>query len=111
MITINQCKDAEIRFRVPSHMKDDFLRMCRNRDVPASHLLRRFVRSALVARVPDMDDEIRQRPVSVYDCPRCGASEVGDINGFNLCQECRLVWRTLPSPEPVYDNQKGGMKR
>jgi len=74
MITCSEVKDDEIRFRVPTHLKQDFLDMCQLRDVPASHLLRRFVRSALAARVPDMDDEIRQRPVSVYDCPRCGGS-------------------------------------
>jgi len=105
-------KDAEIRFRVPAWLKDDFLRHCRLRDVPASHLLRRFIRAAVNDQGPSLADDVRLNPATAYDCPRCGSSEVVDApDGRWLCPACRLAWQTIPSDlVTTYADRLGGKR-
>jgi len=98
MMPLDNVKDAEIRFRIPARLKADFLRHCLLRDVPASHLLRRFIRAAVADQGPSLIDDVRVNPATVYDCPRCGSSEVvGATDGRWLCPACRLAWQTVPS--------------
>jgi len=40
-------KDCEVRFRVPRWMKEDFTYYCQVYDIPASHLLRGYIRKLL----------------------------------------------------------------
>jgi len=47
VMRLDNSKTREIRFRVPSWMKEDFTRLCEVQDVPAAHLLRRYIRDAL----------------------------------------------------------------
>jgi ribosomal protein S27AE len=110
MMLPDNVKDAEIRFRVPAWLKDDFLRHCRLRDVPASHLLRRFIRAAVNDQGPSLADDVRLSPTTAYDCPRCGSSElVASSDGRWLCPACRLAWQTIPSElVRTYADRLGG---
>lgn len=44
---LDNVKAHEVRFRVPRWMKEDFMLYCEVRDIPASHLLRGFIRKLL----------------------------------------------------------------
>jgi len=48
MVRLDNSKICEIRFRVPYWMKEDFHRHCDAQDVPASHLLRQYIRQVLL---------------------------------------------------------------
>ena len=50
LMTMDNTKIAEIRFRVPVWLKEDFKAYCEVRDVPASYLLRSFVRGLISAK-------------------------------------------------------------
>jgi len=91
MMELDNAKDVEIRFRVPAWLKQDFLDMCRRLDVPASYLLRRFVRTTLASR--SIDDGFQIHLPKATECPRCACSDLADVEGgFMRCLECRLVW-------------------
>ena len=91
MMELDNVKDVEIRFRVPAWLKQDFLDMCRRLDVPASYLLRRFVRTTLASR--SIDDGFQIHQPKATECPRCACSDLSDAEGgFLVCSECRLVW-------------------
>lgn len=47
-IHLDNSKICEIRFRVPYWMKEDFHKHCEAQDVPASHLLRQYIRQILL---------------------------------------------------------------
>ena len=97
MMLPDNVKDAEIRFRIPAWLKADFLRHCQMRDVPASHLLRRFIRAAVSDQGPSsLADDVRRNPATAYDCPRCGCSEVVTTDGPYFCPACRLTWQYVP---------------
>jgi len=106
MMVLDNTKDAEIRFRVPAWLKDDFLSYCERRDIPAAHLLRRFVRAVLTERALNFEDEVQVLKAKPFDCPRCGCSEVKSLStGYGLCLECRLVWRELPEGSEIYQDR------
>ena len=46
-VRLDNAKIAEIRFRCPHWMKEDFSRYCEANDVPAAHVLRQFIRKIL----------------------------------------------------------------
>ena len=104
MMTLDNVKDDEIRFRLPAWLKADFLRHCERRDVPASQLLRRFVRAVVLEQATHFEDEVHVLRSTPYDCPRCGSNEIRSLdNHFGLCTECRLVWKTLPADVEIYE--------
>ncbi len=108
MMPPDNVKDAEIRFRIPAWLKDDFMRHCYLRDVPASHLLRRFIRAAVADQGPSLGDDVKRNPVTAYDCPRCGCSEINSIDGRFFCPACRLAWEYIPSDvAKVYSDRLG----
>ena len=106
MLTLDNAKDAEIRFRLPAWLKADFLRHCQRRDVPASQLLRRFVRAVVLQEAHLFEDEVQALKSTPHDCPRCGCSEIRNLDdGYGLCTECRLVWKTLPGDSEIYPDR------
>jgi len=106
MLTLDNAKDAEMRFRLPAWLKADFLRHCKRRDVPASQLLRRFVRAVVLQEAHLFEDEVQALKATPYDCPRCGCSEIRNLDdGYGLCTECRLVWKTLPGDSEIYPDR------
>lgn len=46
-IVLDNVKDAEIRFRIPRWLKDDFYQYCEAQDVPAAQILRQSIRRIL----------------------------------------------------------------
>lgn len=106
MLVLDNVKDAEIRFRIPAWLKADFLRHCRCRDVPAAHLLRRFVRAVVTEQAASFEDEVQVVKSTPFDCPRCGASEIKALDsGYGFCIGCRLVWRELPEGSEIYQDR------
>jgi hypothetical protein len=52
-------KDVGLRIRVQRELRDRFLEACRSKDVPASHVLREFMRAYAAEQGPDASDRYR----------------------------------------------------
>lgn len=60
-------KDSGLRIRIERPLRDEFLRVCRSQDKPASQVLRQFMRDYVTqnsADVTDTHDKATAKPAS-----------------------------------------------